>query len=730
MTTRALKNPQCLNAKGGERVAPLVAYPPISRGPGDFDRLLRTEWLLTNGLGGFAMGTALTIPTRRYHALLIAATTPPVGRIVALHSVVEQLVIDPATPRERVIELSAFEFGGQAGGDGGGGGVVHPDGHALIRVCEIQPDRVSWTYSIPDAGLEIVKSLAMVKGENACTLTYDVQTVSGAGAVPRAQLRLRPLVAMRDFHALWRRDWFTPFSHASAADAVRVERDGRTLAIQASSRATFRHDPQWWYNLFHRGEAERHQDCLQDLHSPGVFTCDSSPDVGAKPWGLTINAVLEPRPDRTTGRDDDAPSVYPNAAARVAMPASSTRADREALDKLAAAADAFVVRRTDHARRDSLPGHGAGMSIIAGYPWFSDWGRDTFISLPGLLLCTGRFDEARATLATFAAARRNGLIPNVFNDQTGEPEYNTSDGSLWFIHAACEYVERSRDYGVLGGEIGRACLDVIAHYRRGTDHNIAMDPFDKLIAAGSESSQLTWMDARRDGVTFTPRFGKPVEINALWCSALLRLADLLAKEQPTLSANLRDLGAAAGKSFASAFWNDRASCLFDCLVPVGGGDGWAPSAEIRPNQLFAVSLPHSPLTAEQQRSVLACVRSRLLTPLGVRTLDPADRRYRGRYEGSLFDRDAAYHQGTAWPWLTGVLAIAILRAGNFSEQSKREARDILAPLLTELNAAGPNGGCTGFLAEVYDGDTPQRPGGCPAQAWSIATVLQAMCMLS
>jgi predicted glycogen debranching enzyme len=447
------------------------------------------------------------------------------------------------------------------------------------------------------------------------------------------------------------------------------------------------------------------------------------------PWSVSIQAALEPRIDRVIAGDADARSEGLNASIRFAMPASSAIADRESLDKLAAAADAFVVRRgartthprVDHARRGVLPGDGGGGGEGVSI---------TFISLPGLLLCTGRFEEARATLATFAAARRNGLIPNVFNDQTGEPEYNTVDGSLWFIHAACEYVERSGDDGVLAGEIGKACLDVIAHYRRGTDHSIAMDPFDKLIAAGSESSQLTWMDARRDGVTFTPRFGKPVEINALWCSALLRLADLLAKEQPTLSANLLDLGAAAGKSFAAAFWNDSASCLFDCLVPVGGGDGWAPSAEIRPNQLFAVSLPHSPLTAEQQRSVLACVKSRLLTPLGVRTLDPADRRYRGRYEGSLFDRDAAYHQGTAWPWLTGVLAMAVLREGNCSEQSRREARAILAPLIAELDGAGPGGGCTGFLAEVYDGDAPQRPGGCPAQAWSIATVLQAMCMLS
>ena len=278
---------------------------------------------------------------------------------------------------------------------------------------------------------------------------------------------------------------------------------------------------------------------------------------------------------------------------------------------------------------------------------------------------------------------------------------------------------------------------LFARYRRGTDFNIAMDPFDKLITAGTSATQLTWMDARRDGVVFTPRHGKAVEINALWISGLRRVSSLLASDDAAQAANLGDLAEAAARSFRAKFWNDAAACLFDVLTPGDSERGqatWTPDASIRPNQIFAISLPGSPLTIEQQRAVLACVRSNLLTPRGVRTLHPADSRYRGRYQGTLFDRDGAYHQGTAWPWLLGPLAEAALRIGGFTDAARHDALDILRPILETLEpgriATTGEGGCPGHIAEIFDGDAPQRPQGCPAQAWSVAEPLRVLTMIA
>jgi predicted glycogen debranching enzyme len=400
-----------------------------------------------------------------------------------------------------------------------------------------------------------------------------------------------------------------------------------------------------------------------------------------------------------------------------------------AIAALAAASDAFVVARAS-------PGTGEldQTSIIAGYPWFADWGRDTSVSLPGLMLATGRLDEAKRTLLAFASHRRNGIVPNVFNDRTGEPEYNTVDASLWFILGACAFRKATvkGDRAAWDGHLAPACLDIVSCYRRGTDFNIAMDPQDKLITAGTSATQLTWMDARRDGVTFTPRHGKAIEINALWHAALCELGEAIRDTDAAMGASLRDLAAAVGKSIRTLFWNERMGCLYDCLAPSDGGSpGWTPTQDVRPNQLFAVSLAPSPLTIEQQRGVLTVVRERLLTPYGVRTLDPADPNYRGRYEGNLFERDRAYHNGTAWPWLLGPYAEAVLRVGGFTDAARREARGVLEPILAEMSISPTRGGprgCVGQIAEIYDGNAPQRPQGCPAQAWSVAEVLRVTLM--
>jgi predicted glycogen debranching enzyme len=387
--------------------------------------------------------------------------------------------------------------------------------------------------------------------------------------------------------------------------------------------------------------------------------------------------------------------------------------------RLAVAARQFMVARHGPQARAWTA------SVIAGYPWFGDWGRDTMISLPGLMLCTGRLDEAESTLACFAKHLKNGLVPNLFDDYGSAAHYNTVDASLWFVHAAhALHLARLPDTR-LTREIVEACRTIIAAYRHGTDFDIRMDQADGLIVAGSPATQLTWMDAARDGVVFTPRFGKAVEINALWHNALLCMSELTedAGERNELIMLARRVAA----SFRSAFWWEQRQCLHDCLTPSSSGN-FEPDGQMRPNQIFAVSLPFSALNEPQHQAVVKAVGERLLTPFGLRTLDRDDPNYKPRYEGTLFERDAAYHNGTVWPWLIGAYCDSLLRVERFSGDAKRRAHETIRPLIDEMrNAAG--GRCVGQIAEVYDGDPPHRPSGCPAQAWSVAEVLRILTMI-
>jgi predicted glycogen debranching enzyme len=347
-----------------------------------------------------------------------------------------------------------------------------------------------------------------------------------------------------------------------------------------------------------------------------------------------------------------------------------------------------------------------------------------------LFLTTGRLDRAKEVLLAFAAMREGGLIPNCFDNGSGKAEYNTVDASLWYLIAAAAYSRAANE--PLDDEILAACPEIIKAYRDGTAFGIKMDSSDGLIAAGDPSTQLTWMDARRDGVVFTPRHGKAVEINALWYAGLLEVAARLPEWYIQSARELPELAEWSGRNFVKAFWNEKGRRLYDCLTPrwaAGIIVGWNPIDEVRPNQVFAVSLPHSPLTIAQQRDVLACVREHLLTPVGLRTLAPGSRGYQPRYEGRLFERDRAYHNGTVWPWLIGPYAEAVLRVGKFSAGARAEALAVLRPLLKELtDRPGDQPGPIGQLAEVYDADEPRRPQGCPAQAWSVAEVLRVYVM--
>lgn len=626
------------------------------------------EWLATNGIGGFAMGAVpsqqVPMNRRRYHGLLIAAVSPPVERVVALHSTVERVRC-----RDAATDLSVQQFGSAASL------VTHPEGwRCLEQITADLPHRVSWRYRL--GRHELTRQLTLPAGRNAAELTWTSTDAS-------AQIITRVLTPLRDFHELSSRHDPPPQCELLDQCALRVTRGRLHLHMQLSA-GSWTIDEQWWHDFHYAEEKERGQSCTEDVWSPGEF-------IGPLNEPLTLRVELvQPK------------HVVPGADLPKAPATAMT-----AVDRLNVAAEQFIVKR--------LVGRTHWhASIIAGYPWFADWGRDTMISLPGLLLSTGRFDLSRQMLMTFAQHLRNGLIPNRFDDYDGQPHYNTVDASLWFVHA----VDALRQCSVahVDAPLIDVCRAILTAYRNGTDFDIAMDE-DGLIAAGSAETQLTWMDAQRDGITFTPRHGKAIEINALWHHALHCFTGMT--DQPSEAAAMRALADRVAESIRTCFWNEATGCCHDVLTPDTARSTWVADDAIRPNQIFAVSLTRSPLTESQQRSVVEVVRETLLTPFGLRTLAPKHRAYRGRYEGDLLQRDAAYHQGTVWPWLIGPFAEAVLRVNNFSSHAQQEARSLIAPLIAELDR-----GCFGQLAEVYDGDAPHRPSGCPAQAWSVAEVLR------
>jgi predicted glycogen debranching enzyme len=485
----------------------------------------------------------------------------------------------------------------------------------------------------------------------------------------------------------------------------------------------FVNEPQWWNNFCYRKDWRRGQSWREQLWSPGCFVGKVEAGRRASTRVELLVAAGGDAEERAFAAIPTLDGALRSEAERLGGLVAAAGGEKDATQaRLVLAADQFVVRRVD-------PTMSSGMdkpltSIIAGYPWFSDWGRDTCIAVPGLLLACGRFGEALDCLRAFAGLRRRGLIPNCFDNGSGQAEYNTVDASLWFVIACCQYARASGDVEGFVGHLRKACLDVIDAYRMGTDHHIRVDPKDGLVSAGDASKQLTWMDARRDGVVFTPRFGKPVEINALWYNALLQLAGVMESRTPRTARELTQLAEQCGRSFEPAFWNTAHACLNDVAH--------ASQFEMRPNQIFAVSLEHSPVAGPRRSAIVEAVRHQLVVAEGVRTLAAGAPGYCERFEGSLFELDRAYHNGTVWPWLLGAYAEAVMRVGDFSEASRAEAAKVLRGACATLDAprdprrpAGP----LGSVCEVLDaepGATGRRPEGCPMQAWSVAELLRVL----
>lgn len=636
---------------------------------GELQPWLSREWLLTNGSGSFASSTLVGCNTRRYHGLLVAATTPPVGRVMALSRLAESVAIDDHVSP---IELSVNHFNQH----------LIPRGDRYLRRFEMN-ETAKFEYDAD--GVRVTKEVLLVWGKPIVGIRYTVDP----GPHARAELRVNPFVALRDFHSTLRKG-DVQFDLRVSERGVEVGRNALTLSLVADG-GTFTERPDWWYEHTYPLEIERGLDAHEDLFTPGAFTL-----VATAPTTLTLwagichssNVAGEGSACQNLGALD-----FEAERRTLIEKAWAKDAPTEVQQCLYRAASQFVAKR-------NRPDGSRGATILAGFPWFADWGRDSMISLPGLLLSTRRFKEAGQVLSVFAGHVSEGMIPNYFNDYNNEPSYNTIDASLWFIHAAFEYLRVTKDQDLFTSLLMPACEEIVEGYQAGTRYGIKMDEADGLIWA--DDPQLTWMDARHGDTAFTPRHGKAVEINALWYNALCLLGD------GALAAKVKE-------NFAKAFWVNPYRGLADVVTGALDRD-----IKIRPNQIFAVSLPHSPLSLEQQKAVVDVVRRELLTPMGLRTLNSGDGGYIGKYSGGPFDRDRAYHNGTIWPWLIGHFLDAYLRVNNRSQESRQQARDWLKPLLVHLETDG----CIGSITECAEAEAPYRPVAAPAQAWSVAEVLR------
>jgi predicted glycogen debranching enzyme len=632
----------------------------------------KREWLETNGLGGFASSTVAGANTRRYHGLLTAATQPPAVCCLLLSKLEETLIVG-----DQRFELSANLYPG----------AVHPEGYRYLREFRVDPFPI-WTFQVGGqaGGVTVEKRVFMVQGENTVVAEYEIVGNRADGG--ECRLELRPLIAFRGYHDL---------THENSALNGDLNQSAGLFSIQpypALPQLHFAHNARalkrrghWYFHFEYPIERERGLDFQEDLFCPCVLEFDLAPH---KPATVIASTSVHNASESASLKADEIKRRAPEAPARDPL-----------AETLTAAAGQFIARR------------GSLHTIVAGYPWFTDWARDAMIALPGLTLVTRRFDIARDVLLTFAGCLDRGMLPNTFPDAQGPPDYNAVDATLWLFEAARQYLEYSNDVEFVRMQFYDKLKDIVEWHVRGARFGIHMDT-DGLLTAGDPTTQLTWMDARIGNRPVTSRNGKPVEIQALWYNAL-RFTARLAKDfgDENAGAFHEELAAKTAMNFDASFWNEEAGCLYDVI------DCDRRDSSLRPNQVIALSLGYCAIPETRARRILAVVEKGLLTPFGLRTLAPSEPGYRGRYEGSVADRDAAYHQGTVWPWLLGPFITADLRFNGDA------ARQRVTGLLDPLRAFALSRG-TGHIPEIFDGDPPHEPRGCFSQAWSVAEILR-MC---
>jgi predicted glycogen debranching enzyme len=633
----------------------------------DFERAAGIEWLETNGLGGWAGTTVAGAHSRRYHGLLVAAT-PAQGRTVLLSRLDEILHLGGDS-----YELGCNRFPG----------TVAPQGFQYLT--SFRKDLFP-VFEYEAGGIRLRKTVAAVDGENTTLVLYEVLEAPGPFL-----LSLRPFLASRDQHAL---------TSAEDGPAPVIGFDGGLLRAHTAEEipevfvlvpgADFQPNPQWWYRFEYEHDRRRGFDFQEDLWMPGLFARELAP-------GDRLGVILSTEDPR--GRD--AFALFEKERKRRERMLRALPVQDELTRYLTLAADSFIIRKGASQR-----------SVVAGYPWFGERSRDTMIALPGLCLVTGRHEDAKKILRAFAKALDQGVLPDRLAERGAEPALGSVDASLWLAVAAWKYLQATGDEDFVRETLLPAVRKIAHWYQKGTRHDIRVDA-DGLLLAGTPETAVTWMDGRIDGLPVTPRHGKAVEVNALWVNALRILADLEARLGDAAEAKaLEQKAKRAEKRFQELFWNEEAGQLDDVI------DGERRDTALRPNQVFALSLPFPLLPKAKAARVLEAVEAKLYTPVGLRTLSPDHPDYHPAYEGDPDSREAAYHQGTVWSWLLGPYLTALVRVHGAA--GRRKAREAVAALEPRLAEAG-----VGSLSEVFDAEAPHSPGGCIARAWSVAEVLRA-----
>jgi predicted glycogen debranching enzyme len=677
----------------------------------DVEAGLQREWLVTNGLGGYASGSILGATTRSYHGLLVAALRPPVERTALVTKIDEELEFHDG----HLLKLGVNEYHD---------GTIDPQGHQYLDTVSLEGDIVCFSYQVQDS-LKLEKRVWMEYAQNTTYVQYSLHgTLYEEASNAPLTLKLSPFCLFRDHHRTTQgaNDWHFLVENHGNSCRIRAYEGAAPFQLIAGPGAEFTSTGLWYWRVLHRRDRERGLPDLEDVYQPGIFRVQIIP-------GRRTTLILSAENDLQSKfgfggpKHEEAVTQAHNRHQRrvkqlldIADRSTDNLTKRDPVHaRLVIAADQFIVARPQYTGNTSespaIRLSPDRKTIIAGYPWFTDWGRDSMISLPGLLLCTGRFSEARGLLKAFTSYVHKGLIPNRFPDSGEAPEYNTADATLWMFHALQSYTTTTGDWSLLK-ELFPKLSDIIAWHARGTAYGIGVDPNDGLLHAGAPGLQLTWMDAKIGDWVITPRRGKPVEINALWYCALACMESWAIR----LSIDALQYGQMRSQvyeNFARRFWYEEGGYLYD-VIDVDGVPGQN-DASLRPNQLFAASLTHKLLTKVQARSMLQKVTDHLLTPMGLRTLSPDDPAYKNHFNGNQVQRDSAYHQGTVWPWLIGPYIDVHLHIYN----DYAALLPLLQPLVRHLWDD-----CIGTICEVAEPEPPFAPAGCFAQAWSVAELLR------
>ena len=653
---------------------------------------VRKEWLVTNGVGGYASSTVLGINTRKYHGLLVAALHPPGDRTVCLAKLDEEVLVGNS-----IYPLAANEFDGK----------IFPQGYHFLKEFSLNPFP-QYVYQAQD--VEVRKTIFMPKEQNAVAVKY---TVLNQG-VAEAKIRVYPLLTCRHFHSVVDRRK-NPLDFSQQQNDREVEVTFKAPKATVTVRSTmggFNEKATWIERLYYWEEASRGESSTDDCYQPGYFEV-LVPHKREKDFAVVTAAsedsqeCLEMLDAFGTAMYDVNGQLNSEIEKREKLVNKFYNSHSEVptsdwLNWILLAADTFTVKGADKRK-----------SVVAGYFWFEPWGRDTFISLPGLMLTTGRFKEAKKVLLDFMRHSKQGLIPNFIQDRSGEPAYNTVDATLWYVNAVLQYLKYTGDFKFVQKQLWEDLKAIVESHQKGTAFGIHLDS-DGLLAHGP---RLTWMDAEVDGKAVTPRDGKAVEIQALWYNALKTMQLLASRfEEVSLADKYAEMAFETQKSFNAKFWNGKGSGLFDVVT------AWGVDASLRPNQIIAVALDFTMLDNDRSEQVVDAVQRKLVTPYGLRTLAQNDSKYKGTYDGDRRSRDQAYHNGTVWPWLLGPFATAFLKVKGHGEfRVEYAVKNFFLPLFTQqIFEAG-----LGTLSEIFDGDAPHAPRGCVAQAWSVAEPLRA-----